>query len=132
MLNLGLNFGNGTVFLKDIAKAENISEKYLSQIIIPLKNAGFVSATRGAHGGYMLAKDPSNITMKEIFEILEGDLNFVECIKNSSVCKKSTLCTTRKLWTMLDNKLSETLEGVKLSDLINIHNTKTETLTYEI
>ena len=63
MLVLARNYGEGTIYLKEIAKSEEISEKYLSQIIIPLKWVGLVKSIRGAHGGYALAKSPSNITL---------------------------------------------------------------------
>ncbi len=66
MLKLALRYGKGPVFLKDIARAEEISEKYLSQIIIPLKGAGLVRAFRGAHGGYTLARAPDRIKLKDI------------------------------------------------------------------
>lgn len=132
MLNLGLHYGGGSIFLKDIAKDEEISEKYLSQIIIPLKSAGFVSATRGAHGGYMLAKDPSLITMKNIFAALEGGLGFAEYIKNPAVCKRTTQCTTRIVWSHIENKMLELLNSIKLSDLINMHKTNKGVTTYNI
>ncbi|MGD0280318.1 MAG: Rrf2 family transcriptional regulator, partial [Smithella sp.] len=64
MVALAVNYDKGPVFLKDVAKGENISEKYLSLIIIPLRRIGLVNSIRGAHGGYLLAKDPSQITMK--------------------------------------------------------------------
>lgn len=132
MLNLGLHYGKGPVLLKDIAKEEDISEKYLSQIIIPLKSAGLVRSIRGAHGGYMLAKEPSQITLKEIVGILEGDLSFVECVKNPSVCNRTTLCTTRKIWNHLEEKIQEVLNRIKLSDLIQMHKTRKDTIMYNI
>lgn len=132
MLYLGLHYGNGPIFLKDIAKEEDISEKYLSQIIILLKNAGLVNATRGAHGGYMLSKDPSEITIENIVQTLEGSLNLVECINNSTVCKKSVKCTTRVLWCKLEQKMRETLHSITLADLINMHNTNKQVAMYTI
>ena len=66
MLELAGNYGKGQVLLKDIARNEGISEKYLSLIIIPLRTAGLVQSTRGAHGGYSLAKPPGEITLKDI------------------------------------------------------------------
>jgi len=71
MLDLALHHGSGPILLKDIAKEEDISEKYLSLIVIPLKAAGLLTASRGAKGGYALAVDPSSITLKTIFECLE-------------------------------------------------------------
>ncbi len=117
MLELALNSGKGQVFLKDIAKEEEISEKYLSLIIIPLKAAGFVTSTRGAHGGYTLAKKPSAITLKEIVELLEGDTCLVDCVKNPSACSRSNTCASRDLWTIVSDKISDTLGSMTLEDL---------------
>ncbi len=63
VLELTLNFDRGTIFLKDITKKEEISEKYLSHLVIPLRASGLISSSRGAHGGYKLAKSPSQITL---------------------------------------------------------------------
>jgi Rrf2 family protein len=117
MLELALNSSKGQVFLKDIAKEEEISEKYLSLIIIPLKAAGFVTSTRGAHGGYTLAKKPSAITLKEIVELLEGDTCLVDCVKNPSACSRSNTCASRDLWTIVSDKISDTLGSMTLEDL---------------
>jgi Rrf2 family protein len=89
MVALALDYDKGLVFLKDIAKRENISEKYLSQIIIPLRGVGLLSSSRGAYGGYSLAKDPSHITMKEIMDVLEGDFSLVDCVNDPSKCPRA-------------------------------------------
>ena len=117
MLELALNHGKSLMKLKDIAKKENISEKYLSQIIIPLKGAGFVSSTRGAHGGYVLKKPPAQITVKDIVELLEGDISLVECVENPSLCYRTTFCSTRDVWSKLSTQISEVLSSVSLEDL---------------
>ena len=109
MLDLALNSTKGSVFLKDIAKEEEISEKYLSLIIIPLKAAGLVNSMRGAHGGYTLAKPASDITLKEIVDVLEGDTCLVDCVKNPSACSRSDTCASRDLWTILSDNISQTL-----------------------
>lgn len=117
MLELALKSSKGQVFLKDIAREEEISEKYLSLIIIPLKAAGFVTSTRGAHGGYTLARQPSAITLKEIVDILEGDTCLVDCVKNPSACPRSSTCASRDLWSDVSNKISQTLGSITLEDL---------------
>jgi len=122
MLELALNFNQGTVFLKDIAQKEEISEKYLSQLVIPLKASGLISSSRGAHGGYRLAKPPSQITLMEIVQILEGNLSLVECIKNPSVCSRVSQCVTRDIWEKLDETISGVLSSVTLEDLVNLQN----------
>jgi Rrf2 family cysteine metabolism transcriptional repressor len=118
MVNLALNFGQKQLLLKDIAKTENISEKYLSQIIIPLKSSGLVKSFRGAHGGYVLSKPPKNISLKEIVVALDGPLDLVECIKDSSACERVSFCVTRNLWKELGETLEQTLASKSLADLV--------------
>jgi len=72
MLDLAAHYGERPVLLKEISQREDISEKYLWHLITPLKSAGLIHATRGAHGGYELAKAPSEITVKDVFEVVEG------------------------------------------------------------
>ena len=119
MLELALNFDKGTIFLKDIAKKEEISQKYLSHLIIPLRANGLISSSRGAHGGYKLAKSPSQITLKEIVQTLEGGISFVECVKNPSICSRVSKCATRGIWEKLDEKISDELNSITLEDLMN-------------
>jgi len=119
MLELALNFNKGTIFLKDIAEKEEISEKYLSHLVIPLRASGLISSSRGAHGGYKLAKAPSQITLKEIVQTLEGGISCVECVKNPSVCPRVSKCATRGIWEKLDEKISDELSSVTLEDLMN-------------
>ncbi|NCO24655.1 MAG: hypothetical protein COZ07_02950 [Candidatus Infernicultor aquiphilus] len=122
MLELALNFDQGNIFLKDIAKKEEISEKYLSQLVIPLKASGLISSSRGAHGGYRLAKSLSQITLKDIIQVLEGNLSLVECVKNPSVCSRVSKCVTRDIWEKLDETISGVLSSVTLEDLVNLQN----------
>lgn len=124
MLELGLHYGKGAVFLKEIAKAEEISEKYLSQIIIPLKSAGLVDSFRGAKGGYVLQRPPSQITLKDIVEVLEGSLELLGCTKNPSICNRVSRCVTRDIWNLLGRTISQTLESKTLEDLVKMHKDK--------
>jgi Rrf2 family protein len=124
MAALALNYGQAPVFLKDIAKGENISEKYLSLIIIPLRGVGLVNSIRGAHGGYSLAKDPSQITLKEIVDVLEGDCSLVDCVKNPSSCSRVPICASHDIWAIIGGKISETLSSVTLDTLVKMNQEK--------
>ncbi|MCK4912601.1 MAG: Rrf2 family transcriptional regulator [Candidatus Omnitrophica bacterium] len=126
MLELALNYGKGPVFLRDIAKNEEISEKYLSQIVIPLKAKGLITSFRGMNGGYVLAKSPSQINLREIVELLEGGLELLGCIGNSSTCSRVAICVTRDIWDLVGKKIAQILESVTLEDLIKSHNLKNE------
>lgn len=118
MVYLGLHHGKGQILLREIATNENISEKYLSQIIIPLKAAGLVKSFRGAQGGYILAKPLNQITLKEIVESLEGSFDLVECTKNLANCTRIQKCITRELWMELGETISHTLQNITLFDLV--------------
>ena len=126
MAVLALKYGQAPEFLKDIAKGENISEKYLSLIIIPLRRVGLVNSIRGAHGGYSLAKDPSQITLKEIVDVLEGDCSLVDCVKNPSTCSRVTICASHDIWAMIGGKISETLSSITLDTLVKMNQEKAE------
>jgi Rrf2 family protein len=125
MLALARSYGQGSVYLKDVAKGEEISEKYLSQIIIPLRSAGLVNSTRGAHGGYMLSKPPAEITLKQIVDPLEGDC-LVDCVKNPSACPRVLTCASRDVWALLGGRISETLDGITLEHLVLMNREKSE------
>lgn len=124
MLDLALNYGKGAKVLKDLAQKEEISEKYLSQIISTLKSKGLVSSGRGAHGGYVLAKAPNEITIGKIFNALEGPLDIVECIDNPTACDKVSICVTRDVWMKLKNVIDLTLDSITLEDLVKMYEKK--------
>ena len=124
MVELGLNYCKKPIFLKDIAKAEEISEKYLSLIIIPLRGVGLVSSMRGVHGGYNLAKEPSQITLKEIVAVLERDCSLVHCVKNPSSCSRVQICASHDIWVIIYEKISEILSSITLDMLVKINQKK--------
>ena len=124
MVTLAINYGKNPVFLKDIAKGENISEKYLSLIIIPLRGVGLVNSIRGAHGGYSVAKDPAQITLKDIVDILEGDCSLVDCVKNPSFCPRVSICASHDIWSIIGEKISETLKSITLDMLVRMSQEK--------
>ncbi len=114
------------IFLKDIAKREDVSEKYLSLIVISLRSAGLINSTRGAHGGYKLARRPEEITVKDILEALEGDICLVDCVSNPESCSRVSICPTRDIWGILGRKIGETLSSVTLADLASTRRKKAE------
>jgi len=133
MLHLALHYGKGPVLLKDIARQEEISEGYLEHLLPPLKAAGLINSTRGAHGGYMLSKAPSEVTLKEVVQSLEGSLSPVECVDTPSVCQRVHSCVTRDIWKKLGSKISDTLEAITLKDMVEMQNSRGENfLTYDI
>lgn len=118
MVQLAHHYGQGFLYLKDIAKNEDISERYLGQLIIPLRSGCLVNSGRGAHGGYMLAKEPSEISVKDVVEILEG-LTLVGCVADPTVCNRDTFCVTKRVWGILEKKMSEALGEITLDTLVS-------------
>ena len=118
MLELAIHYGEGPIILKDIAEREGISEKYLWQLINSLKTTGLVSSIRGAHGGYVLGKAPEAVTLREIFQVLEGPLCLVDCVDNPSVCERSSSCITRDIWVEASKSIQQTLEDITLAAMV--------------
>ncbi len=118
MMELAFHYGERPVLLKDISKSQEISLKYLAQLIMPLKIAGLIKASRGAHGGYFLSKHPKDIKLSEIIAAVEGPLDLVECVNNPAICSRSDFCITREIWTEISNKFFETLDSYTLQQIM--------------
>ncbi|MCJ7665326.1 MAG: Rrf2 family transcriptional regulator [Actinobacteria bacterium] len=121
MLELGLKYGKGPALLKEIAESQDISMKYLSQLILPLRVAGLIMGTRGAHGGYLLTKPPEDIKLSEIIIAVEGSLSPVECVDNPDICPRADLCATYEIWKEMGRRNLEFLESYTLKDLVDKH-----------
>ena len=119
MLELALHYGEGPVLLRNIAKRQGISEKYLWHLINPLKSMGLIKSIRGAHGGYVLGKEPAEINLRDILRILEGSLCLVDCVENPSSCDRSDTCITRDIWSETSKNISQTLESVTLEKMVD-------------
>ena len=119
MLDLALHFGEGPVMVKDISRREEISDRYLEQLLTPLKAAGLVRAIRGAHGGFTLAKPPSEIRLIEIIQIMEGSTAPVECVDDAQICSRSSFCVTRRVWAEIKKTTDTALESITLQDLLD-------------
>ena len=118
MLELALHYGEGPILLKDIADRQGISEKYLWQLINPLKTTGLVNSQRGAHGGYVLGKAPEAISLKAILQILEGPLCLVDCVDNPELCKRSPSCISRDIWGEASKDMQRSLEDTTLAVMV--------------
>ncbi len=118
MLELAMNSGKGPVPLRDLASRQEISAKYLEQLLIPLKGAGLVKSVRGARGGYMLSVDAGRISLYDIVRSLEGPLAPVECVQDSSFCDRVGGCTVHLVWGEMGKLLVDFLDGLTLADLV--------------
>lgn len=119
MLDLALNNTGEPVRIKDIAARQEISDKYLEQIISTLNKAGFVKSIRGPQGGYRLSKEPEKYTVGMILRLTEGSLAPVPCLDDEvNHCERQDGCVTLRLWQMLNNAISDIVDKVTLADLM--------------
>lgn len=108
---LGSKYGEGPVPLRQIAEEQSLSEAYLEQLIPPLRNNGIVKSVRGAYGGYMLAKPPTEITSGDVIRILEGPIQPVEGLEDVDIPQ-------RELWKRIADAVGEVLDTTTIADLI--------------
>jgi len=118
MLDLAIRSGEGPVLVREIAKRQAFSARYLQQLLLPLKTAGLVRATRGARGGFSLARSPSDIKLSEIIQIMEGSTAPLECVDDAGVCSRADLCITREIWGEMKKAMDGVLESTTLQDLV--------------
>jgi Rrf2 family cysteine metabolism transcriptional repressor len=119
MTRLALNHGRGATLMREISRLEGISEKYLGQIIIPLRGAGLVAGRRGAGGGYTLTRKPSEITVRDIVEVLEGAISPVPCSCDPEACSRMGACAATVVWQRLARDMSRVLDSYTLKDLVD-------------
>jgi len=124
VIEIARQFGGTPSKRKDVAVAQDISDSYLENILIVLKNSKIIETTRGANGGYVLCRHPSEITVLDVVNALEGPLNLVECVDSPESCKKSDNCCTRDIWKMMSESWKSTLGNISLQDVIENDNEK--------
>ncbi len=117
MIDLAVNDKGDYVSLKDISNRQEVSLKYLEQIMAMLNKVGYVKSTRGNNGGYRLAKSPEEYKVGDILRKTEGDLAPIACV-NGEECGKRENCKTFKFWQGLDNVINEYVDSKTLADLI--------------
>jgi Rrf2 family protein len=105
---------------KDISKKQDISEAYLEQIMIPLKNAGMIKTIRGCNGGYALNQSPKDITVLDIIELFEGELKLVKCLSKNEKndCPRCDICPTCEIWQELSGILAEEAAKITLDTIV--------------
>jgi Rrf2 family protein len=118
MLDLAMHYGKKPVLLKDISARQDISLRYLEQIVSPLIAAKLISSTRGPKGGITLSRSPRKIKLSEIIELLEGPITPVDCVENPGVCTRAPSCAARDVWSDLARAMHGVLESTTLQDLV--------------
>ena len=125
MMDLAENNNGSPISLRDVAKRQDISDKYLEQIISILNKAGYVRSVRGAQGGYMLKMEPQNYTVGMILRQTEGSLAPVACIEDDEiVCDRQQQCVTSIVYKKINDAISGVVDNITLQDLVDWQNEK--------
>lgn len=120
MVDLAEHKDNGFIALKDVAKRQNISKKYLEQIVPVLNGAGLLTTNRGNRGGYKLAKEPKEYTVGDILRITEGSIAPVSCLESDvNSCERKNFCQTLYVWEGLYKVVNEYLDGITVQDIVD-------------
>lgn len=133
MLDLALNNTGECIKVKDIAARQDISEKYLEQIIAVLNKAGYVKSVRGAQGGYKISRAPEEYTVGMILRLTEGSMAPVSCLENGiEECERCDTCETLEVWKDLYTAINQVIDNVTIADLVEKRRRHTEYLDYSI
>jgi len=119
IIELAQNDINRPLQLKIIAERQDISVKYLEQLMASLRTAGFVRSVRGSKGGYVLAKAPDKIRLSEVVHQLEGPVTTVACVEDHDCCTRSADCAARYLWVQVEQAIDKVLQSITLQDLVD-------------
>ena len=118
MLDLAEHYDQGPTRLGEISKRQDISVKYLEQLIIPLKRGNFIRSVRGPKGGHMLTRPPEEISIGQIVTALEGGTELINCIGNPSECGRADICLTRCIWKDVSKVIYDQLHSITLSTIL--------------
>jgi Rrf2 family protein len=129
MLDLAQHYGEGLVLLKNVARRQEVSERYLEHLFLTLKAAGLVNSVRGARGGFQLTRPPSEVKLIDIVRACEGKLSVVECVTDPTSCRRSASCATRDMWMELQMAMDGVLESLTLQDLVERQHRKEQVAT---
>ena len=119
IIELAEHNGPAPLQTKVIAASQDISVKYLEQLMTILRSAGFVRSIRGSKGGYMLAKSPNQIKLSEVFDCLEGHVTTVECVEDRSFCERTEDCVAMQVWAQVQQAINNVLQSITLQDLVD-------------
>ena len=121
LLDVALHQEQGPVALRDVSHRQAISHKYLWQVVNPLQAAGILRAIRGSRGGYVLARAPEEVSIRDIVSILEGPVTVVACVTDPKACDHSVSCTAHDAWAEIEKKLNDAMSSITLKELIRRH-----------
>jgi Rrf2 family protein len=121
LLDIALNDLGKPRLMRDIAKTQGISEKYISRLAIDLRVGGFINSARGANGGYMLARFPRDIRLLDVVETMEGPVSIVDCVNAPQACDRIATCPVRDIWVRVNDGIRDSFANITLQDVVNRH-----------
>jgi len=133
VLDLALHHGGELVTIHDMAKRIDAPIKFLEQVLLTLKNGGFIESRRGSVGGYLLSKSPDKITIGEVVRFIDGPTDPISCVKEGySNCADINRCVFKKIWQKVSKATSDIIDNVTFGDLVSQVSTGQEALAYSI
>lgn len=137
LLELGQRYDKGLVLSREIASSRDIPESFIERILLTLKNGGVIVSVRGANGGHCLARDPGEISVREIIELFEGSLAPIDCVNErisslSACCSIEASCVLKDLWQKMYDSMLASIENITIKDLITQERSQKEGAMYHI
>jgi len=122
MLELALHYGEAPLHIRDISKAQDIPERFLEQILLQIKRAGYLRSRKGPNGGYTLSKPPEEISVAEVIRVMDGPLAPIDCVSVTAheVCPREKSCGLRWLWKRNRDAIAEILENTSFADVADM------------
>ena len=123
LMDLAIHQSEKPRLIRDIAKSQQISEKYISRLVIALRKAGLIRSVRGVNGGFHLNKKPEDITLLEVVEVMEGPLSIVDCVTAPKKCSHHANCAPREIWCKLNEDIRAIMSRTTLADILAAYRT---------
>ena len=121
LIDLATHDSSKPRLIRDIAQTQQISEKYISRLVIDLRRAGLIRSIRGVNGGFHLAKKPEEITLLEVLEVMEGPISVVECVNSRNKCERNPLCGARTIWQRLNENIRQMMQQITLAEILQAY-----------
>ena len=122
LLDLAIHQSEKPRLIRDIAKSQQISEKYINRLVIALRKAGMIRSVRGVNGGFHIAMKPEDITLLDVIEVMEGPLSIVDCVKTPRRCAMHENCAPREIWCTLNEDIRNLMRRTTLADILEAYN----------
>jgi len=124
VMEIARNYQKGPTKRKDIVEVQTISDSFLENILIDLKHGGIIESIRGAKGGFILKRSPSQITAADVFVALQGPLSLIECLENPKVCDRNEKCVVRSMWQDMQDAQEKVLKETTIESLVKKEDAK--------